>query len=107
MLCGLSQCAQLRTSVAPFGLSFLSRWGEGERTIMSHHSTSFEEGLLFALLGRVMHAAGTRLLNSMVELTFYDTDGFCRCCRRCSPTSGMDHLMHRSRPAPKGGANEL
>lgn len=40
---------------------------------MSHDSTSFDEGLLLALLGRAVHAAGTRSLDGMAELTFYDT----------------------------------
>lgn len=40
---------------------------------MSHDSTSFDEGLLLALLGRAIHAAGTRSLDGMAELTFYDT----------------------------------
>lgn len=40
---------------------------------MSHDSTSFDEGLLLALLGRATHAAGTRSLDGMAELTFYDT----------------------------------
>lgn len=34
---------------------------------------SFTEGLALALLGRGVHAAGTRSLTGMAELTFYDT----------------------------------